>query len=83
MLLGRFVLRYGGHSLLYCVLPRDPLGIVFLARVPLGTPFGWSPASHRTLSETPFGRSPVGHALRPESCRTRRSTGASLGALIF
>ena len=43
------------------------VGYCILARLPLGAPFGRSPASHRTLSGTPFGRIPVGHALRPES----------------
>lgn len=82
MLLGRFVLRYGAFPLVLR-FAQGFVGYCILARLPLGAPFGRSPASHRTLSGTPFGRIPVGHALRPESCRTRRSTGASLAALIF
>lgn len=82
MLRKRLVLRYRGMSSCIAFRPGSRW-VSHLARLPLGAPFGQSPASHRILSGTPFGRSPVGHALRPESCRTRRSTGASLGALIF
>lgn len=83
MLLGRFALRCGGHSLLYCVSPRAPLGIVFWpgsrwvrrsAEAPLHTESCQARRSAVAPSGMPFAQNPV---------RTRRSTGASLGALIF
>lgn len=75
MLLGRFALRYGGHSLLYCVSSKVSLGIVFWpgsrwVRRSAGAPLRTGPCQARrsavSPSGMPFAQNPVGRAVRQE-----------------
>lgn len=61
MLRKRLVLRYRGMSSCIAFRPGSRW-VSHLARLPLGAPFGQSPASHRILSDAPFDRGLVGRA---------------------